>query len=258
MSSFRLVSLGSVLVAALLAACGGATVSPIGGGSSSGGSGSGSGSGGSSSGGSSSGGSSGGSSSGGSSSGGGSSSSGSGSGSSSGGGSGGCPTSAPASGGACTGTLSCEYGGDPDVECDTLAVCVNGAWSVTDSPTDGLCPTSPPGKNGCPGSYSDVPVGQGCSGVTECDYPQGRCGCTLQQGGPAQFPDAGAQWVCEQPTKGCPEPRPQAGTACDSSGVNECDYGSCALPGGVLMVCTNGTWGVEYTACAEAADGRRW
>jgi len=148
-------------------------------------------------------------------------------------------------------SLSCEYGGDQDLQCDGLAVCTNGSWSVTEPPASSLCPTSPPGKDGCPDKYSSVPVGASCTGTTECAYPQGRCACAVSFG-PVQLEDAGSSWVCEQPEDGCPEPRPQVGTSCSMEGLT-CDYGTCTLPGGTAMACTNGTWAIQMSACAVAA-----
>jgi hypothetical protein len=230
----------SVVLAVLVAACGGVSANPPGGGnggSSSGGGGSGSSSGG-----------------GGSGSSGGGSSSGGGNGSSSGGGGASCPSTAPANFSTCSGSLSCEYGSDPNIQCDALAVCENGHWATTSPPKNSLCPTSAPGQNGCPSSYAAVPVGQGCSGEIECGYSQGRCGCTVALSGPAQI-DAGARWECEAPQAGCPEPRPRAGTACTAEGQS-CDYGGCTLPGGTNMVCTNGAWTQGPTACPLSAGGQ--
>jgi hypothetical protein len=232
--SFVLASLRSALVlAAFVTACGGVSSNPPGGGNG-GGSSSGGGSGGGSSGG--------------------TSSSGGGNGSSSGGGSASCPSTAPANFSACSGTLTCEYGTDPNIQCDTLAVCENGRWTTTSPPANPLCPTSAPGANGCPSSYTAVPIGKGCSGEIECAYPEGRCSCTVALAGPAQI-DAGARWECEAPQTGCPEPRPRAGTACSAAG-KECDYGGCTLPGGTNMVCTNGTWTPGPTACPLSAGGQ--
>ena len=231
---------GALLLAAFLAACGGVSATPPGDGGSGGGSG-GSSSGGSSGGGSGSGG---------------GSSGGSSSGSSSGGGSP-CPASPPKTGTACTDpSLSCEYGSDPNLDCDTLSVCLSGAWSTTPGATGGECPTSPPGVNGCPGSFGAVPVGKSCSGASECAYPQGRCACTIRQGGPVQIGDAGSIWECEQPNAGCPEPRPHAGTACPQNG-QACDYGSCTLPGGTQMVCSSGRWISSAAPCPVFAGRAR-
>jgi hypothetical protein len=234
------------LLAALVVACGGVSENPPGSGDG-GGSGSGSGSSGSGSGSSS------GSSSSGSGSGGSGSGSGSSGGSSSGGQGKGCPESPPINGSPCANaSQSCEYGGDQDLQCDTLAVCENGDWQTTSAPTDGLCPTSSPGTKGCPGSYAKVPVGESCTGNADCAYPQGRCACTTPLGGPVQLLDAGSSWVCEIPSTGCPEPRPQAGTPCSVEGET-CDYGTCTLPGGTEMACTKGEWAVAFSACASLA-----
>src|ERR1700727_1336615 len=130
MSAFRLLCLGSpahlcrgaAMLAVLVVACGGQSQNPPGGGS-------GSGSGGGSGGGSGSGGS---------------------SGSSSGGGSTGCPPSQPMSNITCAAQatpLTCEYGGDQDLQCDALWTCANGVWSFDDMASMGgvVCPTSQPG-----------------------------------------------------------------------------------------------------------------
>jgi hypothetical protein len=207
-------------LAALLFACGGQSQNPPGGSSSGSGSSSGGGSGGSS-------------------------------GSSSGGESPGCPSSPPASNTPCTIPLSCEYGDDPDPQCNTLASCENDSWT-TSPPIEASCPTSPPGTRGCPVSFSQVPVGQACVIAAECAYPQGRCACTEQVSGPAQ-PNGGSTWVCETPGAGCPEPRPLAGTSCNANPNLTCDYGACTLPGGVNMQCTDGAWVIGFSACPDVA-----
>ncbi len=132
---------------AALAACGGSTFVDTG--HDAGGDGGGSGSGGSSGAGSGSGGSSSGS--------GGGSSSGASSGSSSGiGGGGGCPASTPTAGSACSPSgISCEYGNDPNPECNVIVTCQgNAGWSA---PPPGV--HCMPGT--CPATYADVPQGKG-------------------------------------------------------------------------------------------------
>jgi hypothetical protein len=216
----------ALALAAFLVACGNVSIPSGGGGSSSGGSGSGSG---------------------------GSSGGGGASGSSSGGTSASCPATPPANGSSCTSpSVTCEYGGDPDSQCNTIAMCieVTGRWSRTDPPSGGACPTSPPGTNGCPSSYSAVSIGQGCTSSAECAYPQGRCACTPQQGGPVEIEDAGSTWGCTAPSAGCPLTRPQAGSSCNTDG-EYCDYGTCTLPGGTGMTCTQRVWNIEPGACAE-------
>jgi hypothetical protein len=260
-------SLGSgavVAITALLVACGGVSLNPpgdsgsgSGGGSSSGSTGSSSGFAGSSSGfaGSSSG-------STGSSSGFAGSSSGS-TGSSSGGSSGGsnssgsssgvvlspaCPNTPPEDGAPCNVELSCEYGSDPDILCNTLSICQSGSWSTSYPDGAGICPTSVPGTNGCPSSFPSE--GEVCSTSSVCAYPQGLCSCSDQS--PVLLEDAGFTWGCDLPAAGCPEPRPHAGTSCSDQG-QICYYGECSL-GSAQQTCTNGTWNVQLLACGGAVN----
>jgi len=214
---------------AALVACGGSTAVETG--RDGGGDGGGSGSGGSSGAGSGSGGSGGGS--------GGGSSSGASSGSSSGiGGGGGCPASLPTAGAACSPSgISCEYGDDPNPECNTIVTCQGSAgWSGP-----------PPGSHcmpgTCPATYADVPQGKDCSPFgLDCAYPQGQCNCaeTVPASGPNPV------WQCSTPASGCPEPRPREGSACSSPGLT-CDYGACT--GGVSLECSDGYWRVAQVAC---------
>jgi hypothetical protein len=171
------------------------------------------------------------------------------SGSSSGGASAGCPPSPPTAHASCTTSSSCEYGGDPDPDCNALWICANNDWTTVVS-SEASCPTAPPGTRGCPISYAQVPVGQACTIDTECAYPQGRCACTEQVSGPAQG-NGGSTWVCESPASGCPEPRPQGGTSCNANANLTCDYGACTLPGGVNMQCVDGAWAVAFSACPD-------
>jgi hypothetical protein len=213
---------------AALVACGGSTSVDTG--HDAGGDGGG-GSGGSSGAGSGSGGSSGGSGSG--------SSSGASSGSSSGiGGGGGCPASLPTAGSTCAPSgISCEYGSDPNPECNVIVTCQGSAgWSAP-----------PPGfhcmPGTCPATYADVPQDKDCSPQgLDCAYPQGQCNCapTVPASGPNPV------WQCSTPASGCPEPRPREGTACSSPGLT-CDYGACT--GGVSLECSDGYWRVAVVAC---------
>ena len=162
-----------------------------------------------------------------------------------------CPASAPASGAACaTDGLSCEYGSDPNLQCNVYAQCNLGHWTVSTPPPSG-CPT-PPNDSQCPSSYASVPVGQLCGvlvGLT-CSYPQGFCGCAVPQMGP--YPadaSAVAEWICDQPEQGCPQPRPKLGSACSQEN-KVCDYGSCSLPTGTSIICKNGAWENAPFGCA--------
>jgi hypothetical protein len=211
---------------AMLASCGGSTSSPGDGGPGSSSGGSSGGTSGSSSGTGSSGssGSSGGSSSGGSSS------------SSGGGGGSACPTSPPASNGSCTvAGLTCEYGSSPELGCNQIFTCMNGSW---EGQAGADCVTGT-----CPTSYSSVPQGQDCSPQgLDCGYPEGQCNCSFMLPVGTNQP----KWQCMTPMQGCPDPRPDLGTACSQAGLM-CDYGGCT--GGVVTSCENGYWQQGFTAC---------
>jgi hypothetical protein len=89
-----------------------------------------------------------------------------------------------------------------------------------------------------------------------CDYPQGRCACTVQAGGPALL-DASAVsiWICQDPSApGCPTPRPRLGSPCSQDGLT-CDYGACDIPGGIGETCNGGIWIQAGVACPAQAAG---
>jgi hypothetical protein len=179
--------------------------------------------------------------------------SGGGSGGSSGGGTTTCPPSMPATGASCTSPgLTCEYGSDQDLSCDTYSKCnSDGTWLGSSSMVPQGCPTQQPGADGCPAAYAAVPVGNACSpSGLECGYSEGRCACTPQVSGPAKVGGASPTWVCEAPAAGCPEPRPRLGTSCAMDN-QFCDYGSCTLPNGNALSCENGLWAVTPSACAD-------
>ncbi|MEO7111657.1 MAG: hypothetical protein ABI183_14550, partial [Polyangiaceae bacterium] len=140
-----------------------------------------------------------------------------GTGSDSGGGGGGtsCPSAEPTSGGSCSPeAITCEYGPNNGICNSTFIDCESGKWSAP-PPTPG--PACLP-SNLCPSSYSDIVVGTTCGDQDqECQFPQGRCTCSEQQGGPVQVnPDGGQlprEWRCEQPSQGCPVIRPRIGSA---------------------------------------------
>jgi hypothetical protein len=166
---------------------------------------------------------------------------------------GGCPASVPGASSACSSNVTCEYGGDPDGACNTVASCVRGAW-VLKGPPSGTsittCPTPAASANAaCPATYAGVPVGTACtsSGLLVCGYPQGRCTCTSQVSGPPRV-GGGAAWACDTPDPGCPSPRPHLGTTCGAA-AQECDYGGCTLPDGLTETCTGGIWAPSATAC---------
>ena len=159
-----------------------------------------------------------------------------------------CPTAAPSQGSACGPQgLACEYGTATTLECDTTATCNGGRWEVAlPTMTQSLCQSGPAAD--CPASMSAVPVGQHCDTYpTICDYPQGRCACTVRQSPTVYDASAQATWICPSPNSGCPLPRPRLGSPCTAA--DECDYGTCAIPGATAEACTDNVWVAESTAC---------
>jgi hypothetical protein len=169
-----------------------------------------------------------------------------------------CPSSAPTDGTACGPQgLTCEWGSSPVPDCDTVALCNGGRWQVTPHGPGGLdCGGGPQGT--CPASFSSVPRQQHCSPYgMYCDYPEGRCACAVPAG--PGFPadaSAVAEWICQDPQSGCPQPRPVLGSACSPSQTNlECDYGACSIPGGTAESCTGGIWVQGGVACPARSGG---
>ena len=159
-----------------------------------------------------------------------------------------CPSVQPGNGEACGPEgLACEYGSATVVECDALAHCSGGRWYI-DLPTAGdpVCDAGSAAQ--CPSSMASVPIGQPCSPYElACDYPQGRCACSVRS--VLAGPDAAAlaTWICPSTSVGCPAPRPRLGTACAAH--LECDYGTCAIPGADFQTCTNGMWSEQSVNC---------
>lgn len=151
-----------------------------------------------------------------------------------------CPTSPPAGGSSCNPeALKCEYGTNPDPNCNQLFVCQSGAW--LDQSSGGICVP----QSQCPASYSQVPVGQDCTADTlSCGYPEGECICTKSSGGLEKLTPS---WACFTPIAGCPTPRPEIGSSCTAPAKQLCDYGACS--GGVALQCTNGVWQEAQTLC---------
>jgi hypothetical protein len=161
-----------------------------------------------------------------------------------------CAETAPQQGSACGPQgLACEYGTATTQQCDTVATCNGGRWEVAvPTMTKSACQSGP--ASDCPSSFTTVPVGQHCDdyGVV-CDYPQGRCACTVRDSPTVYDAEAQATWICPSPNSGCPLPRPRLGTPC-TAGL-ECDYGTCAIPGATAEACTDNVWTEESTACPE-------
>ena len=170
----------------------------------------------------------------------------------------GCPVSPPSLGAPCAKQgLACEYGSDPNVNCNTVARCQSGAWQVTPPGDLVTCPT--PGiVPGCPASFAQVPQGSVCSpnGLI-CGYPQGRCACTYGFGGPVPIDAGSGYWHCENPNSGCPSPRPRIGSSCSVPANVVCDYGGCILPGGTDLQCLGGVWTEQPVACPAGAGNAK-
>jgi hypothetical protein len=153
-----------------------------------------------------------------------------------------CPSSPPVAGTSCSEPQSyCEYGTDPNPDCNTLWFCDEGAaWQ--DETTSGIC--APPDA-ACPGFSVDTNDACPVDGQT-CAYPEGTCVCTTDPGG---LPEVGGPiWACVPTTAGCPVTRPTLGTSCDVSDELDCDYGQCI--GGAGESCVNGAWNMALVACA--------
>lgn len=211
-------TLGPLLVALTLAACGGSTVSPIDGGNGNdGGSGNDA--------------------------------------SSDAGGGSPCPPSPPTAGTKCGGgngiapQYECEYGSSSNRACNIVATCDDtGQWTLS-SPAPGCGGKNPPT---CPSTYASVPQGKSCSESypLDCLYPEGICSCTPGAGGPVPLDAAAAAtWHCDVPSDSkCPKPRPKLGSACSTPNLL-CDYGACIFPSGTAMRCTNGYWQLSDVPC---------
>jgi hypothetical protein len=147
-----------------------------------------------------------------------------------------CPSSAPTESAACSPVgLECEYGSNPNPDCNQLWDCTTAGWSNDTAKTG--CP--PAGD--CPPSYAAA-MGTGaavtCALAEEdltCSYPQGTCICS-----DGSLPTVGGpDWMCIPATASCPSPRPALGSACSDPGT-ECDYGACS--GGIAIMCKDGVW----------------
>jgi hypothetical protein len=175
-----------------------------------------------------------------------------------------CPATAPANGASCDptlGPLECEYGGDADGRCTTLAACAltppaNAfAYVVTQSSdcggtNDPSCPASldaaealpldPPSDGGLDPRCN--PEG-GVEPTVTCNYPGAACSCVVPNGATACTCLTGAD-VASESNGQCPAQRPLAGDGCTVEGV-WCGYappcgGSVSI--GPSMMCVDGHW----------------
>jgi len=168
-----------------------------------------------------------------------------------GGGTTGCPTVRPPASASCaTAGLTCEFGDDPSVSCDTVLTCTNGAWVVTQPAPVDPCPTA--NSAACPAAYPDVTQGVSCSTQVDCYYPEARCSCDVQCFDLCPEPVDGGpnlkKWGCDVPPAPttCPIPRPRIGSPCTVPSES-CDYGACR--GNVAIQCTDGIWQELEVGC---------
>ncbi len=170
-----------------------------------------------------------------------------------------CAASPPKDGGACkprsaSGTMlgfssaDCSWGDDPRPACRTRGVCANGAWAIT-APDDACSvPAKPP-------ACADAPPkpGADCADpALQCWYDNGTvCSCSACQGG-TQYPFCRTinppAWACVAATDGCPNPLPQAGSACTDPSL-QCGT-SCELP----IRCESGAWQYGQAMCPICAS----
>ncbi len=164
----------------------------------------------------------------------------------------GCPGSLPTQFAPCSENgLVCEWGTSPDPSCDDSATCNSGSWAIPSAPA-GVCAPSAPIV--CPSSFASVARMSACTPYGGfCDYPEGRCACSVPEG-PAMMNPPSAIWLCQDAGPGCPTPRPRLGTPCSPKEEGmQCDYGSCTVPGGSAEQCTAGVWMPAAVGCPLAA-----
>lgn len=170
-----------------------------------------------------------------------------------------CPAAAPSEGSACKppgaggssfglNAADCSWGDDVRPLCRTRAACNDGKWTIT-APAEGC--SEPPLPAAC--SAQKPTVGSQCdSPDLQCWYDDGSlCTCSPCQNG-SEYPICQTidppEWACVKPTEGCPNPAPQAGTACQDAGL-QCGT-SCELP----IRCEGGVWQWGQIMCPICAS----
>jgi hypothetical protein len=114
-----------------------------------------------------------------------------------------------------------------------------------------------PNPVGCPSSTPDsAPASEAAcpTGGAICAYPGTRCwcrtGCAFTAAG---FGPRSSFWFCEEVPSSCPVTEPDAGTPCNSSASDWCDYGACAGARGPVA-CMNGTWQLQGMSCPAVEE----
>lgn len=163
-----------------------------------------------------------------------------------------CPASAPSDGKGCTASANvlCEYGGDEQGRCATLASCASSAWHLTKSAgcgNDALCPAS----------FAAVTQGAACpdSLGSACEYPEATCGCTSCN----SIDEHKLVWICGpwgSTDPACVLPGVRLGDACTTPNQT-CWYGGRPCLGYSTrpsMACRDGYWGVAETSSATCTS----
>jgi hypothetical protein len=157
-----------------------------------------------------------------------------------------CPALPPSGNMTCSPAgLECEYGANPNVDCNELYKCLAAGWTLA-SPKESCPPLS-----ACPTNYDSISSGKvmclaadapPTGGDLTCVYPKGTCICS---NGSLPVSD-GPYWTCIDATAKCPADRPRLGSACSDEGQS-CDYGACE--GGIAIACMDGYWQETYSTC---------
>lgn len=164
----------------------------------------------------------------------------------------GCPARAPTDGDFCTASwLDCEYGGDAQGRCATVASCWSGKWHLTKTAGCG-------NEAICPASFAAVPQGAACPDtfVDACEYPEATCGCTAcLRGGESKFVWRCGAWS-HNTDPACDLLDVRVGDACTTPDQT-CWYGSPCFDRFKTrppMTCRDGYWGiaVQNFACPIA------
>lgn len=149
-----------------------------------------------------------------------------------------CPGERPLPGDPCpTRFLICEYGDDPNVDCNAVLECTESGWRGS-LPSGATCPTPTGADPSCPAF--DLALDTTCEHLgSTCTYATGLCACSAKPGYGGAL-----RWGCIPLPPGCPASRPRFGATCTTEG-RLCDYGECNMRIGYVgpqMKCQDGTW----------------
>jgi hypothetical protein len=175
-----------------------------------------------------------------------------------------CPATVPGIKACATPGATCEYGGKGAyLACSTIATCgPNGVW-LTKEPRATCTAAQSDNEPGCPSSFGALASGDACPAVKKsCAYAEGVCECVGCS--PPDASAGGNHWSCvpwPAPTSDCTLPRPRAGSACATAGL-ECYYGSVCTTvnlGLPTIKCVKGVWesqSIPAPPCALATCGQ--